>query len=557
VDVLKRIYKAKFIDVPEKDVQAITYLKNKGISDEETKKKISEALNTEYLNVSREPIDNSLLRNFSKDEMKSRRIFPIYQTTDTVYFVVNSLVDGTLKSHASEYAKYFDKTKVSLNKFLLNFEFDELLESLYRGIDINEYRDTVSINPNNTVDFSDEKRTFTQGFDAENIAEIILNKGFENRASDIHIEALDRGFQVRYRVDGILSITDPYDTSDQQSQSLINHFKLKSGLKIEERRKGQDGSIKDRKYKGNRYDIRVSVISAVSGEKLALRILEKTSSIPNFKELGFSKFYINAIKKDIDKHHGLILNTGSVGSGKSTTQRTILVDTDAKKLNIYSIEDPVERSIPYVNHVCVKETGVSFEDHLETLLRQDPDIVAIGEIRNLQTMDMALKAALTGQLVFATMHTNSALEAFYRLFNMGVESYELGAAILGISSQRLVRTLCPYCSIKRDTTDVERKLILGLLSKYERFSEFNMSKFDYIHDAVGCNHCNHTGYFGRTVVGEYLSANDEMRSYISSGEVDRDKLLELADNTFVPIEVDALNKVLLGKTTISEVIKVV
>lgn len=553
MDVLKRIYKSKFVDVPESDVQAVVHLKNKGIDLEEIKKSVSVSLNTEYLDIDKVSVDTTLLKSFSVDEMKSRRIFPIYQSSDTVYFVVNALVDNNLKEYASEYANYFNKKKTSLNRFLLNYEFDELLESLYRGLDISEFRE----NYENKIVELDEKRDFKQGFDAEFVAENLLNKGFENRASDIHIEPLDRGFQVRYRVDGLLSITDPYDVSAEQTQSLINHFKAISGLHIHERRKGQDGSIKDRKYKGNKFDIRISIIAAIRGEKLALRILEKSTNIPNFKELGFSKFYINGIKKDVEKHHGLILNTGSVGSGKSTTQRTVLVDTDAKKLNIYSIEDPVERTIPYVNHVCVKETGVSFEDHLETLLRQDPDIVAIGEIRNLKTMDMALKAALSGQLVFATMHTNSALEAFYRLFNMGVESYELGAAVLGVSSQRLVRTLCPYCSTKRETSGHEKKLIEGLLSRYDKFADFKMAKFDYIHDSNGCNHCNHTGYYGRTVVAEYLSANDDIKSYISTGSVDRDKLLELADNTFVPIEVDALNKVLLGKTTIEEVIKVV
>lgn len=552
MDVLKNIYRNKFSDIPDKDNRAYTFLLNKGIKASDIKSDISKALGTEYLDLSSVPLNGELLREFSKDELKKRRVFPIYKDGDVIHFVVNSLLDRNLKNVVEEFSMKLGGKSFTTKYFLLNFEFDEMLESLHLGIDIEQYREENRDIKEPVVEISTES---LGAFDAERIAELILNKGFENKASDIHIEPLPRGFQARYRVDGLLSIVDPFDSSELEAQSLVNYFKIKSGMKIEERRKGQDGRLRDRKYRGKFYDLRISTITSTIGEKIAIRLLEKDSTIPGMKDLGFSKFYANAIKKDMEKHHGLILNTGSVGSGKSTTQRTLLVGLDAKKLNIYSIEDPVERTIPYVNHVCVKETSVSFEYHLETLLRQDPDVVAIGEIRNLATMDMALKAALSGQLVFATMHTNSAIEAFYRLFNMGVESYELGAALLGIGSQRLVRTLCPYCKSKRDIEENEKTLISGMMSRYEKFSDFNLSKFKYLYDACGCNHCNHTGYNGRTVIAEYLTATNDVKTYVSTGEVVREKLLELADNSFVPIEVDALNKVLLGKTTLSEIIK--
>lgn len=551
MEVLKKIYKNRYPDISDIDEQAIKYLASRGVSETDIHREIEKALNTKYFDLS-STLDPSIIKNFSKDEMKARRLFPVRMEGNTLIFVVNTFADRKVRSYAEEYARKVGAKEFDVGNFLLSEVFDELLESLYIGLDLAKYR---SIKPNNSHVVDVNKELATNGFDPEKIAEIILTKGFENRASDIHIEPLANGFQVRYRVDGLLSIIDPYDVSDIQTSSLINHFKIKSGMKIEERRKGQDGHIKDRKYKGNSYDLRLSTVAGSFGEKIAIRTLENNTSIPEMRELGFSKFYTNAILKDMEKHQGLILNTGSVGSGKSTTQRTLLFGLDAKNLNIYSIEDPVERTIPYVTHICVKETGVSFEKHLETLLRQDPDVIAIGEVRNIETMDMALKAALTGNLVFATMHTNSAIEALYRLFNMGVEPYELGAALVGIGSQRLVRTLCPYCSEKREVKDEEKHIITGMLSKYTKFSDFNLDKFQYLHDAVGCSHCNYTGYKGRFVVAEYLSMTSEIKNYISSGEVDRDKMLQLADNNFVPIEVDALNKVLLGKTTLEEIIK--
>lgn len=554
MEVLKRIFRNKFVDIPEIDKDAVVYLRDKGVTEEEIHNFILNVLNVEYF-TEKEKIDENIVKKFNLTEMKKRRIFPVYEEEDRVYFVINSLLDKNIKEFAEECMRYLGKPRGRMVfKFLLSHEFDMLLETVYKGLSEAEY--SVIGNPA-FVDSAEKVLDFTQSFDAEVLAELILHKGFENRASDIHIEPLENGIQVRYRIDGHFPIIDPYIINDLQRQALINHFKLKAEMKLEERRRGQDGRIRDVKYKSNSYDLRVSTIATVRAEKVVIRVFEKTEMIPTMKDLGFSKFYINSIQRDMSKHYGLILNTGSVGSGKSTTQRTLLNQLDAKQLNIYSIEDPVERTIPYVNHVCVKETGISFEDHLETLLRQDPDVIAIGEIRNLKTMDMAIKAALTGHLVLATIHTNSAIEAFYRLFNMGVEAYELAAALLGIGSQRLVRTLCPYCKMKRRTEDSEIRMVLGLLSKYERFSDFNISKFEYIYVSKpgGCAHCNYTGYVGRTAIAEYLSITEEMRSYISTKNVTRETLLELADSSFVPIEVDALNKILLGKTTLPEVLK--
>lgn len=549
MDVLKLVYGDEYSDIPEKDSEAKEFLLANGETVETISEKIKNSrVRLEYLTEDKVTVTSDRLKKLNRDILYSKRIVPVSINEGTVYFAIDSMITRPLRDLADEYAKAMNMMYAEIKYFVFTDEFKNIIDVVF------------SDGENGSASSTNSRRDLANSIESGNAqlyADAILDRGFELRASDIHIESLKEGLQVRYRVDGQLIVKDFYAESEIGSKALINVIKVRSGLKIEERRKGQDGRIQDIEYKGNRFDVRTSSIATVIGEKLVLRILDKTSNIPSLKELGFSKFYVESILNDVQKSHGLVLYTGSVGSGKSTTQRTLLVNSNPDIKNVYSIEDPVERTIPFVNHVCVKETNTGFEEHLETLLRQDPDVIAIGEIRNKKTMDMALKASLSGQLVFATLHTNSAIEAFYRLFNMGVEPYELGAALIGISSQRLIRNLCPYCSNKRKTTDAEKALIAGLLSRYSKFSTESTTKFDYISDPKGCSHCNQTGYYGRTVVGEYLSASDQIKHYVSTGDVDRDELLEMAHKSFVPIEVDALNKVLLGKTSLSEVLRVI
>lgn len=550
MNLLKLIYGNNYPDMPDQDVEAMNFLTQNGETIESVGDKIREKVGLEYLTTDKVTLNSENLKKLNKDVLFSKRIVPISIVEGKLMFAIDGLPNPNFKALANTYSKMMNISSFEVKYFMFSEEFDLLLDNLFSV-------GTVSIALNNAKNDRKDLVSVSEGKKAQAYASYILNKGLDIRASDIHVEMVSDGLQVRYRVDGQLLVNDFFGEDEIFPYMIINAFKFNSGLNSAERRKGQDGRIKDVSYKGNMYDIRTSSISTVLGEKIVLRILDKTSNIPTLTELGFSRFYVDSILNDVQKSHGLVLYTGSVGSGKSTTQRTLLVNSNPDKKNVYSIEDPVERTIPFVNHVCVKETGVQFDDHLETLLRQDPDVIAIGEIRNKKTMNMALKASLSGQLVFATLHTNSAIEAFYRLFNMGIEPYELGAALIGISSQRLIRNLCPYCSIKRKTTAAEKSLIVGLLSRYTKFSTENTTKFDYISDPNGCSHCNQTGYYGRTVVGEYLSASDEIKQYVSTGEVDRLALLQMADNSFVPIEVDALNKVLLGKTSLSEVLRVI
>lgn len=554
-NVLNRLYSKDYVGLPDSDEEALTFLLGKGLTKESIYETVGNRLKLSYFRMGDDDIDVELVKRMNKDELLNVRILPMFTTANKVYFLINDFPTPAIKSSALGYARSLGFSDYELYRFVLGFEFDRVVDRVFKDGDLSKLGGDED--ESRKVDTGFVKTVMRDNglFDPPRVFEEILHRGFELRASDIHIETLDRGFQVRYRVDGVLSVIDPYHVSSDNARAVINVVLTQSGLKIQERRKGQDGRIKDISYKGNLFDLRSSVVATSSGAKAVLRVLPKTDSILNLTTLGFSRFYIDAINADVKRHNGLILLTGSVGSGKSTTQRTLLESCNPKDNNIYSIEDPVERTIPYVNHICVKETMVSFEDHLESLLRQDPDVIAIGEIRNLETAEMALKAALSGQLVFATIHTNGALEAFQRLFQMGIEPYALGASLLGISSQRLVRTLCPYCKVKRATEESELNVIKSLLSRYDKLEGANLEKFDFIHDACGCDHCNHTGYYSRMVIAEYFSASEELKSYIASGNVDRDRLLALAESAFIPVEIDALNKLVLGKTTLEEIVK--
>lgn len=550
MNVLKSSFISKFPDMPEQDSEARVYLLENGVSDTEIVEVVKKILNLDYLTDYETTLDMNLYRNLDKSVFLANRIAPVSIEGGKVLFVVDGHVTRAFRNLADTYAKQMNVNSGEIRYVMFKEDFDTYIDTLFSS------GNTLNVNSADRHAREELLANTDRTKKGLVFADYVLNRGFDLRSSDIHIEPSDEGTLIRYRVDGQLSVREVFLEDQIPHRQLINTLMFRASMDPSDSRKGQDGRIQDMEHKGSVYDVRVSTISSVSGIKMVLRILEKSSNIPSLKELGFSNFYVDSIVSDVSRNHGLVLYTGSVGSGKSTTQRTLLVNSDPFSKNVYSIEDPVERTIPYVNHVCVHTTNIGFEEHLETLLRQDPDIIAIGEIRNRETMDMALKAALSGQLVFATLHTNSAIEAFYRLFNMGIEPYELGAALNGISSQRLIRKLCPYCRSKRKTTDPEKALIRGMLSRYSRFSSGNLNKFEYIHDPVGCSHCNNTGYYGRTVVGEYLSTTDAIKTYISTGDVSRDDLLDLADDAFVPIEVDALNKLTMGNTSLAEIIRV-
>ncbi len=371
----------------------------------------------------------------------------------------------------------------------------------------------------------------------------IIEQAVRQRASDIHIEPLERQVRIRYRVDGILYETMKYEIN--LLSAIIARIKIIGGLDISEKRKPQDGRISvivDRQE----YDIRVSILPTVYGENVVLRITSKKNLTKAKIDLGFTEMELKKFDSILSKPHGLILVTGPTGSGKSTTLYTALSELNKEDVNIITVEDPVEANIDGINQVQVNnKVDLTFANALRSILRQDPDIIMIGEIRDNETAEIAIKASITGHIVVSTLHTNSAVSSITRLMDMGVEPFLIADAVVGIIAQRLVRKLCPTCKKARNATNIEKE-----------FLSLNVSEEQVIYEPCGCHSCNHTGYFGRIGVYEIMPVTQSIREIIA-GKNSAEKIKEAAlKEGMHTLKMSAINYVLEGVTSIQELKKI-
>ena len=379
------------------------------------------------------------------------------------------------------------------------------------------------------------------------IANEILLDGVKKGASDIHFDPTKDGINIRMRVDGVL-----YDYAKVPAdfkRNMISRIKMIASMNIMETRLPQDGAIKS-KIGDKMLDLRVSSLPTHTGEKVVLRILDYSKSLQGLETLGFSEHNLKKIMKMIDMPNGIVLVTGATGSGKSTTVYSILQRLNTREVNIITVEDPVEMEVEGLNQVqAQQEIGLDFATVLRSILRQDPDIIMIGEIRDGETASIAVRASITGHKVLSTIHTNSALNTIERLTDMGVERYLIGTSLNGVISQKLARKLCPNCRITRETNDYEKQLFRKVLHK----------DIDKIYDINpdGCEHC-FKGYKGRICIAEVLVITDEVRTGITNAEpkdVMR-KQVYIDAHTHTLLE-DGLEKVVLGETNFDEILKLV
>ncbi len=337
---------------------------------------------------------------------------------------------------------------------------------------------------------------------------ILLLEALKTNASDIHFEAMEKTSRLRYRIDGEL-IERPSPPKALHN-AIVSRIKIMADLDIAERRIPQDGRFKIRALK-KEVDIRVSILPTIHGEKIVMRTLDKSNLAPGLGSLGLEEYAYNAMKYAIDQPHGIILVTGPTGSGKTTTLYSCLQDLNQPNVNIITAEDPVEYELHGVNQVHVnQQVGLTFASVLRSVLRQDPDIVLVGEIRDGETADIAVKAALTGHLVLSTLHTNSAVGVVARLLDMGIPPFLLGSALICAQAQRLFRRLCPTCK-QPLSAPFDPELLAANQLKPELFA--NGAPME----PVGCPKCHKTGYKGRGAIMEVMSVSDEIRSIITHG----------------------------------------
>ncbi len=373
---------------------------------------------------------------------------------------------------------------------------------------------------------------------AVQLAESILREAVSAQASDIHLEPLENDVKIRFRVDG--SLLENNSISRNVYQSVLARFKIISNLNIAERRIPQDGKIRQ-EINGHDYDFRVSTIPTIHGEKIVIRIYDIFAQSLGLKYLGARPNQEEQLRKIIAKPHGILLVTGPTGSGKSTTLYTFLKELNKGGVNITTVEDPVENVILGINQVQVNpKANLTFSTALRSILRQDPNIIMIGEIRDEETAQIAIRAAITGHLVLATLHTNDAIGTFDRLVDMSVPHYLVADAMIGAIAQRLVRKLCPKCKKEHETSEAEMK-ILGLTEPKK------------IMHAVGCESCNFTGYQGRTAIFEILEMDNTIQTLLSKTRPSPEELKKVLQKSGMYFLEDSCRELVLeGITSFEE-----
>jgi general secretion pathway protein E len=377
------------------------------------------------------------------------------------------------------------------------------------------------------------------------LVNLIITRAIELRASDIHFEPFEEQFKVRYRVDGVLH--DVESPPKRLQAAIVSRVKIMAKLNIAERRLPQDGRIMLR-VKGKEIDFRVSSIPTIHGESIVLRILDKSSIVLDIGELGFSEDTLGGFNELIQRPHGIILVTGPTGSGKTTTLYCALGKINSPDKKIITVEDPVEYQLGGINQIQVKPSiGLTFANALRSIVRQDPDVILIGEIRDAETAEIAIHSALTGHLVLSTLHTNDAPSAITRLIDMGMEDYLLSSTIIGILAQRLVRVACPYC---REPYSPAPAILKEMKVDSQHLVDLNIVA------VKGCENCSNTGYWGRAGIFEFLRVTDDIQRLIL-GKKDANIIKEAArKNGMRTLREDGWLKVKQGMTTIPEVIRV-
>lgn len=368
----------------------------------------------------------------------------------------------------------------------------------------------------------------------------IIFQAVKSSASDIHIEPFEENVRVRYRIDGELQ--NYLNIAKHIHSAIVTRIKIMGKMDIAEKRIPQDGRV-ETNIEGYDIDMRLSILPTVHGEKIVIRLLNRNNTIMNKEQIGFTPENLEAFDKIIQSPHGIILLVGPTGSGKTTTLYAVLRELNDVKKNIITVEDPVEYRLDGISHTQVNvKAGLTFATALRSILRQDPDIVMIGEIRDTETAQIAVRASITGHLVLSTVHTNDTASTVARLVDMGVEDYLVSSSLTGIVAQRLVKKICPVCKQEYVPNDLERKM-LGIDGNTK------------LHKGEGCNACNMTGYKGRTAIHEVLPITDKIRSMITDGANTQQLKQEAIENGMMTLRESAKRLVLQGVTTVEELLK--
>ena len=379
------------------------------------------------------------------------------------------------------------------------------------------------------------------------LVDLVVRSAITSKASDVHVEPMEKGVLIRHRLDGLLK--EVMDLPKWVHEGLIARLKIMAGMDIAEKRLPQDGRLRSTAEDGTEVDFRVSTLRTLFGEKVVMRVLDHRKGVPALEEIGMSAFALEEVREFLRHQHGMILVVGPTGSGKTTTLSSALTAVRSEKTNIITIEDPVEYQIPGINQTQINEKiKLTFASALRSILRQDPDVILLGEIRDAETAKIAMQAAQTGHLVLSTLHTDNAPSVVTRLMDIGTEPYVIASALIGVIAQRLVRRLCVHCR-RQYTPPAETLRSLNI-------TDADASAIPF-YKSVGCDQCNHTGYRGRIGIYEVMRVTDKLRRMVST-RASEDQLREAAIGSgMISLGEDGLAKVKSGVTTPEELLRVV
>ncbi len=471
-------------------------------------------------------VDENLVRRIPLQILKRERVVPVADEGDVVIVAT----DNPFNYQGLKKLEWF----LSKPTRPIVVPFDEINEFFSSTEDVSEEFVQES--------YGEDLLTVEEEAPAVQFINEILTLAIRSRASDVHFEPFRDRMRVRLRIDGVLKTVREIPVS--KVPPVISRLKIMSNLDIAEKRLPQDGRIMVR-LGGKEVDIRVSTLPTYFGERVVLRLLSKESILYSTKELGLLPDDYSLFSNLIKTPHGVILVTGPTGSGKTTTLYAVLSEINREEINIITVEDPVEYQLEGVSQVQVKpDIGLTFANALRSILRQDPDVIMVGEIRDRETAEIAVQAALTGHLVFSTLHTNDAPSSITRLVDMGIEPFLVASSVVGVVAQRLVRKVCPYCKVSYEPSNQELK-DLGIPDFKGLF-----------YRGKGCEHCMGTGYLGRTAIYEILIVDKDVRKLILKGS-DSDEIKEFAVKRGMrTLKMDGAEKVKMGITTPEEVLRV-
>lgn len=506
---------------------------------------LASAYDIPYAKLEPALIDTQIMRVLPVSFIKSHSVLPLFYVDrvltvavsdpTNLYLIeeINQQAEGTVQVVAAS----ADDVQLMIETLVPHddkYNIEDLVEDSVSDIDVIERQTQDVVNLEEVASESPVIK----------LVNYMIYTAVRERASDIHIEPDDNSLRVRFRIDGqmVERLKPPY----QMHPAIVSRIKIMASLDISERRLPQDGSIHVM-MEGRPADLRISILPTTFGEKVVIRIIDNSTVFVSLQQLGLDADKMETFEREISKPHGLVLVTGPTGSGKSTTLYSVLAKLEQPEVNICTAEDPIEFNLTNVNQFQVNDkVGLTFAAITRALLRQDPDIIMVGEMRDQETGAIGVQASLTGHMVFSTLHTNDAPGAITRLYNLGIEPYLVGASLTAILAQRLVRQICPHCRADTDIPDRIR----------DTLARRGITDITRLHKGRGCTRCRNTGFLGRIGIFELLVPDDDMRDMITAGaplEKLRAKALELG---MKPLFEDGLDKVRNAATTIEEVLRV-